>query len=211
MTTTTVHTKRTRVGWGFWLQWVGASTGGLTLAMLSLAVIDSVAGQENSLGDGLAHIVGLALAGAVVGIVQWLVLRRQIRRAAWGVLANSVALPVGFFGGYLLGGPPVDFFGGFVVLGILGGITYWLVLRQQVYRAGWWVLASSLGWVVGGGAAFVVAVTMGDAVGRSFANETLAFVAILSLLGVAGGLVGGAITGAAITRLLQHPLPGARE
>src|SRR5262245_28720195 len=128
------------------LQWVLENVAGLTLAMLSLAVIDRVGGADGSLADGLAHLIGLALAGVVIGILQWLVLRRFAQGAAWGVLASAIALPVGFMIGYALGGPPVDFFGSLVMLGILGGITYWLVLRRRIPGIGWYVLASAVGW-----------------------------------------------------------------
>jgi hypothetical protein len=206
----TVSVESTYVGRNFLFQWVLANALGLTLAMMSVAVIDRVGGDDGGLADGLAHIIGLTLAGAVVGALQWLVLRRLVHGAAWGILVSSVALPLGFIVGFVLGGPPLDFFGSFFLLGILSGITYWLVLRRQARGAGWYVLASSAGWLLGGVAALVVAITLGDVVGTAIADETLGFLAILGLLGIAGGLVGGTMTGVALARLLQQPMSGAR-
>jgi len=197
-------------GRNFLFQWVLASVLGLTFAMMSVAVIDRVGGDDGGLADGLAHIIGLALAGVVVGALQWLVLRRLLHGAAWGTLASSVALPLGFIVGFVLGGPPIDFFGSFFLLGILSGITYWLALRRQAQGAGWYVLASSAGWLLGGVAALVIAITLGDALGAAIPDETLGFLAILALLGIAGGLVGGTMTGVALARLLQQPMSGAR-
>src|SRR5262245_10903329 len=206
----TVSVESTQVGRNFLFQWVLANTLGLTLAMMSVAVIDRVGGDDGGLADGLSHIIGLGLAGAVVGGLQWLVLRRLVHGAAWGILASSVALPLGFIVGFVLGGPPLDFFGSFFLLGILSGVTYWLVLRQQAHGAGWYVLASSAGWLLGGVAALVVAITLGDAVGAAIADETLGFLAILGLLGIAGGLVGGTMTGVALARLLRPAISSAR-
>ena len=206
----TLSVESTYVGRNFLFHWVLANALGLTLAMMSVAVIDRVGGDDGGLADGLAHIIGLALAGVVVGALQWLVLRRVVHGAAWGILASSVALPIGFILGFALGGPPIDFFGSFVLLGILSGITYWLVLRRQAQGAGWYVLASGAGWVLGGVAALVVAITLGDAVGTVIVDETLGFLAILGLLGIAGSLVGGTMTGVVLARLLQQPMSGAR-
>ena len=63
------------------------------------------------------------------------------------------------------------------------GVLQWLVLRRQVARAGWWVLASTVGWIVGG---LVSGIT-----------DTAAGWAVL-------GAVYGAITGAVLVWLLRH-------
>jgi hypothetical protein len=193
-------------GKNFLLQWVLANVVGLTLAMMSLVIVDRVGGDDGGLADGLSHLIGLALAGVVIGILQWRVLRRLIQGAAWGILASGIALPVGFIIGYALGGPPIDFFGSFVLLGILSGITYWLVLRRRTAGAGWYILASNAGWFLGGVVVILVALTLGDAVGAVIADETIGYLAILSLIGIAGGLVGGTMTGIALSRLLLRPI-----
>ena len=194
----------------FLFQWILANVVGLTLAMMSLAVIDRVGGEDGGLADGLSHLIGLALAGAAVGVLQWLVLRRMVYRAAWGILANSLALPVGFILGYALAGPPIDFFAAFVLLGILSGSVYWLVLRRQTCGAGWYALASSVGWFLGGIAAILVGVALGDHVGAVIANETLGYLALLAFIGITGGLVGGTITGVALARLVRSVIASTR-
>jgi hypothetical protein len=52
----------------------------------------------------------------------------------------------------------------------------------------------------------LVALTLGDAVGAVLADETFGYLAILSLIGIAGGLVGGTMTGIALSRLLLRPI-----
>jgi hypothetical protein len=76
----------------------------------------------------------------------------------------------------------VGWIGGVSLFGTVVGVLQWLVLRRQVARAGWWVLASTVGWVVG--------MPLGDSVG-----------------GPALGAAYGAITGTALVLLLrQAPL-----
>ena len=73
------------------------------------------------------------------------------------------------------------------LIGLVAGVLQWLVLRQTVARAGWWVLASTVGWVAG--------IPIGEMVGWN---------------GL--GAVYGAITGAVLVGLLRqsHP-PSSQE
>jgi len=139
-----MNTERARVGWGFWLWWVLASTVGFAVAF---AVFEAVP-------EAVGFAVRMAVGGASVGIAQWLVLRQQVSRAGWWVLASSVGLGVGLlvvFGvsprGFVVA-EAVAFAVRGVVGGAVGGIAQWLVLRRQVSRAGWWVLASIVGFAV---------------------------------------------------------------
>ena len=74
--------------------------------------------------------------------------------------------------------PDVGLIAGVALYGTVAGLMQWLVLRRQVARAGWWVLACTLGWVV--------AVPVGD------------------LGGPPGWAVYGAITGAVLVWLLRQ-------
>ena len=78
----------------------------------------------------------------------------------------------------------VGWVGGVSIFGTVVGVLQWLVLRRQVPRAGWWVLASTVGWVVG--------LPLGD------------------INGPPGlGAVYGAFTGTALVWLLRQPVPAA--
>ena len=129
----------------------------------------------------LSGYLGLAVGGIVMGVLQWLVLRRQIARDGWWVLASVGATAV--VGVIVFGVGAVNtglgWVGGVSVYGTVVGVLQWAVLRRQVPRAGWWVLASTAGWVVG--------MPLGDIVGP---------------LGL--GAVYGAITGAAMVWLLRR-------
>ncbi|MCJ7668464.1 MAG: hypothetical protein MUP04_09355 [Anaerolineae bacterium] len=140
------------IGWGFWLWWVSASTVG----WFSGFIVGSVGGyavMEILPSYALVAWGGVVL-GAGVGIFQWLVLRRRVSRAGWWVLARTVGLAGGAVVGTtavaLAGGDPTTWgvVGGWVVGGAMAGLMQWFVLRRQVSRAGWWVLASTVGWAV---------------------------------------------------------------
>ena len=133
-------------GLGTWLWWVLACTvawgvGGPVGAALS---------QSKDLI--VTAYVGIAMGGIAAGVLQWLVLRPQIVGAAWWVAASIVAVAV--TGGVVFVVGVVNRDVG-LVLGVVVGLAVlavlqWLVLRQEVAAAGWWVLASTVGWVAGG-------------------------------------------------------------
>ncbi len=170
------------VGWRLWLWWVLASTVGW-------AVGGPVGVAVGSSGDIIvAGYVGVAVGGIVAGELQWLVLRRQVAGAGWWVLASTVAAAV--VGVVVFGvgvvSADVGWVGGAGLFGTVVGVLQWLVLRRQVARAGWWVLASTVGWVVGG--------PVGGFVGWA-----------------ALGAVYGAITGSVLVWLLRQRLPDSDQ
>ena len=193
--------KGSQVGWGFWLQWVVASTVGMLLGFivgfpLSFLVMDIV-------GERLGQSFGGIVIGIGVGVLQWLVLRRRISGVGWWVLASAAggygivqAMFLGAFEGYvgsLSFGALLSFTGVVALGGAVAGTLQWLVLRGQVSRAGWWVLASTVGWGLG------MAVSRAFPWGRDDALLALAVT----------GVVLGAITGGALVWLLRQPVPEA--
>ena len=203
-----------QVGWGFWLRWVLISTVGWFVGFLMGFVLGGIIGDV--IGSGvLKRILQYFMLGAALGsgvcLMQWLVLRRRVSRAGWWVLASIAVFAVTGGGGY---GAAVVAFGysegleewgsfaavlGWTVVVALGGavtgILQWLVLRRQVSRAGWWVLASTVGWGLS------MAVSM--AVAGAF--EVVAVGLLFGLL--VGGAVLGAVTGGALVWLLRQPVP----
>ena len=98
-----------------------------------------------------AGYLGVAWGAILVGGLEWLVLRRHVARAIRWVLACFGAVAV--VGVVVFGVGAFDADAGWVVgtgiFGTVAGVFQWLVLKGQVPRAGWWVLASTVGWVVG--------------------------------------------------------------
>jgi hypothetical protein len=112
--------------WVFWLQWVLVGTLGW---FLGLALI----------GD-----VGI---GAAMGIMQWLVLRPQVRQASWWIVASIVGWIIGLVAIAVVP-PEIGALTG-IMLGVVFGTAQWFILRRWVDGAGWWIVVSALGWAVG--------------------------------------------------------------
>jgi hypothetical protein len=187
---TEAKVERIRIGWGFWLQWVLASTIGSFLGFCLGFLLFEVLDQ--------GWIMFGAGFGSMVGVLQWLFLKVQFSRAGRWVFASTVGFALAFgVGGYfeVLGSSAstVQSVSGWTVVVILGGavtgILQWLVLRGQVSSAGLWVLASTVGW------------GLGMAVWGAFSP-------VGEGLPVAG-LVMGAVTGGVLVWLLRQPLPEA--
>ena len=98
-----------------------------------------------------AGYLGVAWGAILVGGLEWLLLRRHVARAIRWVLACFGAVAV--VGVVVFGVGAFDADAGWVagtgIFGTVAGVFQWLVLKGQVPRAGWWVLASTVGWVVG--------------------------------------------------------------
>jgi hypothetical protein len=192
--------KGSQVGWSFWLLWVVASTVGLyvgwVLAFVIIAFYSVVFGLDYcDACDGLAFVIGIGIG---IGVAQWLVLRRRVSGAGWWVLASAVGgygiMQAGFTGySESVEMSFVSLLGLTGVVALSGAVTgtlQWLILRGQVSQAGWWVLASTVGWGL--------AIALSRGVG---AND---FVAV----GVVGAVL-GAVTGGALVWLLRQPVPEA--
>jgi hypothetical protein len=136
----------------------------------------------------LGWVVGWALTGemviavgAVVGMMQWIVLRPLVHQAGWWIVASGV----GWAAGYAV--TTIAFSAESIVLpgAVIGaalGTMQWLVLQRLVYRAVWWIVISSLSWAIGPilGAPLV-------------------------------GAVVGAVTGLGLELLLRHPRPKVQQ
>ena len=201
--------ERSQVGWGFWLKWVLASTVGVVVGSIMVLVIGLLiyglleelfgsAGTDIVFEFWLTWWVMGIMLGIGVGILQWLVLRRRITGAGWWVLASAAAGAVIFQGDLesLSFGLPLRFTGIVALGGAVAGILQWLVLRGKVSRAGWWVLASTVGW--GLSIAVLRALEWGVTDDCELVPQ------------VVSGVVLGAITGAALVWLLLQPIPEAQ-
>jgi hypothetical protein len=191
-----------RGGRALWLRWVVASTLGLVAGQLLFAVLDATVGDMGDLGDGIAHYVGLPLAGAAFGFAQWRVLREFVERSEWGIIGGAIGLLVGYILGFVLTGPPIDFLLGYVFMGTAAAIAQWLALRRRVVRSRWWVPASAGAFIAGGIAAVGVALAgLGDALG----SGEVSFVILVLILGLIVGAISSAITGPALLWVLNQP------
>lgn len=192
-----MRSERASIGWQFWLQWLGATGvswagGAILYYALNLAV-----------PGGVGEVVGETIWGLLVGIGQWLVLRQWLDRAGWWILAiaggNLLATSVGV----VLQGVLGEDVGGLILtigLGLVPGVLQWLFLRQQVARAGWWVLASTV--LVFG--ALLAGVAAGSGVGLKEGGFGFGAVA-----GIVSGVVFAVMSGFVLIWLLRRPVAAA--
>lgn len=195
---------RKQVGWGFWLQWVTASTVAFCLNATAIGGTARILNDISSVVGGVAVTgVTLLVVGFLPGFLHWIILRQWLPRAGWWVSVSGLGsflgflaiglgmnLAIGVAGGE--DGSAYIMFPGFGVefafAGALAGTIQWIVLRRWVTRAGWWVVISSVGWAVAGLA--YMRLTRGNDVA-------------LPLGGAISGALSGGITGLGMVWLLR--------
>jgi len=191
------------------LAWVFANAIGLGVGMAIFAAVAEAIEQSGvlgnpELGENVGHIIGLALAGAIFGLLQWAVLRRHFTSTGWGVLGTSIGLAIGYILGYIMGGPPFDFILAPALAMLLGGFAQWLALRRQTAGAGWWVATSTVGFLIGGIFGTAIAILgLGDALGGSYP----AWIALNGVVYLVAGAVGGAISSPVLAHMLRRAGP----
>jgi hypothetical protein len=219
--------QETKAGWEWnvWFQWILANAIGETIGPGGTFVIGGLLllNVQKTMGvvpaAALAVLAGTFIEGITVGTSQWLVLRGPIKSMRWYVWVLATA--IGAFIAWTLGMIPSTFmFSGadsagaapapisdlmiYVLAAIMGfvlgpilGVPQWLVLRQYLPRAGWWVLANALAWMVG----MVIVFVGTNFIPPEGISLNVAFVLLLFLI-LAGAAV-GAIHGLVLVWLLH--------
>lgn len=174
-----------RPGWRLWFLWLvaGFVGWGLTTDPGSFGE-----GPSISIVPGLPSVtfpafLSVAAGSILVGVFQWLVLRRYLESAILWVAAGLGAAVLGQVVVLGLGVFTTDLaqVAGVGMYGALAGMLQWLALRREVPGAGWWVLVSTVGWMV--------AIPVGD------------------ITGPPGWAIYSAITGAVLVVLLRGAPP----
>jgi len=141
--------------WVYGVQWVLACTFGAPIGwVIGFSVYEPI---TRIIRWAATQAVLFALVGAVVGLAQWLVLRREVRGAGWWILAGAGGWPAGFALGdvlakALLPDASVAVSGAvtFAVVGaVTGGLQALLLWTKKVPLVGWWLLGSVVGWAAG--------------------------------------------------------------
>jgi hypothetical protein len=197
--------------WLFFGAWVLATLMGVVIGIVSILTLVSGLALAGA-SPLLVGSIGGAALGAGLGVAQWLVLRRHTQSAGWWVVASMLGGIAGVTLGLLLSDALGPLLGvaldgaarprasdprlllsraaaaaaAGAALGLGLGAAQWLVLRQQVRSAGWWMVASGFGWMI--------ALSIGAG--------------LLDLVGVLGsllfiGVLSGALTGWLLLRLLS--------
>jgi hypothetical protein len=182
-------------GCGFCALWVTATTCGLIVGnLVNHPIVEFVGGPTYWAGN-LAFLYWAlltVLTGTVISLAQGLVFRGRAP-LLWWVAAGALGWSLGEIAEQLtivgvagrLGTWPTGvslawhWAVKWTVTGLSAGVIQWLILRRNYLTAGWWVLASTVGWT-GGGLAL------------EFISGEFSF----GIEFVVGGLIAGSVTGA---------------
>jgi hypothetical protein len=190
------ETKVASNEFGMWLEWTLATALGMLLGFLPSLIL------VNILDLALARLIVPLWAGFLIGLAQWVVLRKYVNEASDWVLAAGASWAVGFAMGLLimngLTHTGLDGFFGYVLFGIIVAIVQWPVLRREIPNVWMWILANVVGWTAG----FYLSQLALD---LFFNGPTIDPVASTSVLSGVSGLIAGAITGVALVLIVRKP------
>src|SRR5574342_370383 len=132
---------------GMWLEWTLATAFGMLLGFLPSIVL------VNILDLSLERLIVPLWAGFLLGLAQWVVLRKYVNETSDWVLAAGASWAVGFALGLLimngLTGTALDGFLGYILFGIIVAVVQWPVLRREIPHVWMWILATVVGWTAG--------------------------------------------------------------
>lgn len=181
---------------GLWLAWTLATAVGMLLGYLPMALL---------IGDvelGIARIIVPLLAGVLMGLAQWLVLRGYIIGSHNWIVNHAAGWVVGFTLGFFiiqaLSQTPLGGLLGYLVFGVIVAVFQWPVLRREIPHIWSWILANVLGWTAGAYLSQLAAGVFFTSAPPSLIVSTLVLVGIT-------GLIGGAITGIALIWIVRKP------
>jgi hypothetical protein len=190
------ETKVASNEFGMWLEWTLATALGMLLGFLPSIVL------VNLLDLAFARIIVPLWAGFLIGLAQWVVLRKYLNDSSDWVLAAGASWAVGFALGLMimsgLTSTGLDGFFGYILFGIIVAVVQWPILRREIPNVWMWILANVIGWTAG----FYASQFALDLLFNEPAIDPLASTSVLS--GVSG-LVAGAITGVALIWIVRKP------
>ena len=116
-----------KMNWNFLIAWVAATTLGWTFGMVTEIIV---------------------LVGPLIGVAQWLVLRKEVGGAQRWVSATSWGWLLAWLLLNFIQPGQIDLFSG-LVFGAGVGIAQWWVLRDWFDGAWWWIPLSIVAWGAG--------------------------------------------------------------
>jgi hypothetical protein len=139
-------------GWRIWFLWLIASAWGWGVGMYTpYGTPGGIETLQSAPPVVLAGFLGVATGAILVAVLHWLILRRHVTGATRWLLTPLGATAV--VGAVVFGLGAIDADVGWVVgtgsYGLAAGLLQWPVLRRQIPQAGWWVFASTAGWIAG--------------------------------------------------------------
>ena len=139
--------KQPSTNWRFWLFWV--------LAFLSFPIAGLLAFFVVPVTTLMRALVAGAIAGAALGLIQWLVLKSRLPSLSiWWIVATSAGFAIGLaIGTAFLGSETAgnELLWRGAITGLFIGIAQWIILRQvlRLPQAVIWIGVVSFGWALG--------------------------------------------------------------
>ena len=188
--------KVERNEFGLWLLWTLATAIGMLLGfLLAIPVV-------NALDLQWARVLVPLLAGFLIGLSQWAVLRNYVVDTTDWILAAGTSWAVGYALGLFLinslASTPLGAFVGYVLFGVIVAIVQWPILRREIPHILPWIIANVLGWTLG----FYLSQL---SLNLFFSDPMIAPLASTSVLASVSGLVAGGITGIALIWIVRQP------
>ncbi len=206
----TIHNGRssTQLRIGAWVR-ANAVGLGLTFALFGLVGegMEAMGAEHDTAAWGVPTLAAMVLGGTAFAALRGRVLGVHHRGPRWHLVAIGAGSTAGFVAGLV---PPLDFLTGILAAGTIGGAVQLRRLRRQAGRTRRSTLVGVGGWLLGGLAAVAAAILVADVILTGMldladeVNGVGGFVAILALVGLVGGAVGGAIEGGALRRGLAR-------
>ncbi len=179
-----------------WLGWVITTGLGLLIGFLPSGALAEI------FGLGIARVLSPLIAGALIGVGQWLVLRQYITECSDWILVTGAGWGIGYAVGiYILQMlPPGWWYGllGISLFGLIVALTQWPILRREIPNIFPWILGNIFGWGVG----FMLSQFIAKLIYNNFeVSELIISTAILTV----NGLISGAIIGVILIWIVRKP------
>lgn len=188
--------KVNRNEFGLWLAWTFATALGMIVGYLPAALV------VGEIDYGIARVVVPLLAGLVLGVAQWLVLRGYVTASYNWIINHAAGWVVGYAIGLLvvslLSAIPFGALVGFLLFGVIVALFQWPIFRREMPQIWPWILANVIGWTLGAFISQWVTGAVFQNMSPSLLGSTLLTVGIT-------GLVAGAITAFALIWIVRKP------
>lgn len=189
--------KVNRNEFGLWLGWTLATAVGMLLGFLPSLLLVNVLDLQ------WARIIVPLLAGFLIGLAQWAVLRNYLVESTDWILAGGTSWAVGYaLGLFLINSLSSTALGGvigFALFGAIIAVVQWPLLRREIPNIWSWILANIMGWTSG----FYLSQI---ALNIFFSNDpAINPIVSTSFVSMVTGLTAGAITGLALVWIVRKP------
>lgn len=180
-----------------WLGWTLATMAGMLFGFLPFIFLITI------IELWLARLIIPLWAGLLVGIFQWLVLRRYLTQCSDLILNDVAGWALGYAVGLMviqaLSDTLVGALLGYALFGLIVAVLQWPILRREIPNALPWVIASIIGWSLGA--------VLGQVILNLVAppGEPISQLVSTTVLSGVTGLVAGAVTALALVWIVRQP------